>query len=334
MSVYRGTAVGGGSIVYGGISTQPPEELFSEIFPNGVSYQQLQPYYQRVREMLGITTVPTDIEKQAFYEYTRVFAQHAAGAGLKATSVGQATDWEVIRAEIDGSAPPSAIIGESFYGNNSGCKNSLDRNYLPMAEATGYVSIHPLHRVVDITEKKSEKYAVTVEEIDDTGEVLQRKEITATYIFFAAGSVGTTELLVKAKALGRLPNLNAAVGHGWGTNGNVLFSRTVDEDTGAQQGGPAIKAVHDYRNTHTPATVEAVYFPTGIECRCLLYLLMGLQTERGEFAYDPIGARAGPELDTNRQYGCRPCSGRFCGADERGQRWQPRCLSRGAFPAS
>ena len=47
----------GGSIVYGGISVQPPEDLFYKIFPAGISYQELQPYYDRVRHMLNITTV-------------------------------------------------------------------------------------------------------------------------------------------------------------------------------------------------------------------------------------------------------------------------------------
>ena len=286
MKVYRGTAVGGGSIVYGGISTQPPENLFYEIFPRGLSYQELQPYYERVRSMLRITTVPEDIEEQPYYDYVSIFAQQAANAGLDITDVGQATDWDIVRSEIADTVPPSAIIGEAFYGNNSGCKNSLDQNYLPMAEATGYVSIHPLHRVTDITQEASGKYVVSVEQIDETGKVGQRKEINTTYLFFAAGSIGTTELLVKARELGRLSNLNDEVGDGWGTNGNVLFTRTVDELTGKRQGGPVIKSVLDYENTETPSTVESIFFPIGLECNCLLHLMLALHTERGQFSYD------------------------------------------------
>lgn len=288
MKVYRGTAVGGGSIVYGGISTQPPEDLFYKIFPRDISYQELQPYYDRVRDMLRISTVPPDIEKQPHYKYADVFTKQAVNAGLETVSIGQATDWDIIRSEIAGTTQPSAIIGEGFYGNNSGCKNSLDQNYLPMAEATGYVAIHPLHRVIDITQEASGKYAVSVEQIDETGKVIQSKEITTTYIFFAAGSIGTTELLVKARETKRLPNLNENVGKGWGTNGNVLFSRFVKQPTGKMQGGPVIKAVFDYENMQTPASIESVYFPIGIDCSCLLQLLIGLDTERGEFSYNPM----------------------------------------------
>ena len=286
IKVYRGTAVGGGSIIYGGISVQPPEDLFYKIFPRGISYQELQPYYERVRSMLRITNVPADIEKQPYYDYTRVFAEHAANAGLDATPVGQATDWDIVRAEIAGTVTPSAIIGETFYGNNSGCKNSLDQNYLPMAEATGYVTIHPLHRVIDITQENSGKYTVTVEQINEAGKVMQTKKITTTYLFLAAGSVGTTELLVKTRELGSLPNLNEEVGHGWGSNGNVMFTRAVNELTGKMQGGPVIKSILDYDNTETPAAIESVFFPIGLECNCLLHLMLALDTERGQFSYD------------------------------------------------
>ena len=286
MKVYRGIAVGGGSIVYGGISIEPPEELFYEVFPRGVSYQELHPYYDRVRDMLGISTVPADIEKASHYEYARVFAKHAANAGLEAISIGQAADWDIIRSEIAGTILPSAIIGEMLYGGNSDYKNSLDRNYLPMAEATGYVTIHPLHRVINIRQHNSGKYAVTVENIDETGKVLQTKEITTTFLFFAAGSIGTTELLVKARHTGNLAKLNEDVGKGWGTNGNVLFSRAVEESTGKMQGGPVITGVSDYGNTQTPAAVESVFLPIVHDCRCLLQLLIGLDTERGDFSYD------------------------------------------------
>ena len=124
MKVYRGTAVGGGSIVYGGISTQPPEDLFYEVFPQGISYQELHPYYDHVRDMLSISTVPADIEKAPHYEYARVFAEQASNAGLEVTSLGQATDWDIIRSEIAGTSPPSAIIGEAFYGITADAKTA------------------------------------------------------------------------------------------------------------------------------------------------------------------------------------------------------------------
>jgi len=286
IQVYRGTAVGGGSIVSGGISMQPPEALFYEIFPRGISYQELETYYERVRQMLRITTVPPDIEAAPHYEHARVFTKQGANAGLESISIGQAADWDIIRAEIAGTVTPSATIGELIYGNNSGSKNTLDQNYLPTAEATGYVTIHPLHRVIDIGQERTGRYSVTVEQIDEIGRVVQTKKLSTTYLFLAAGSVGTTELLVKARELGNLPNLNDEVGEGWGTNGNVMFMRSVNEPTGTLQGGPPIKAILDYDNPANPSTIELAFFPIGQECNCLLHLLIALANERGHFSYN------------------------------------------------
>ena len=286
MQVYRGTAVGGGSIVYGGITVQPPEDLFYEIFPRGISYQELETHYATVRHMLRVTTVPAEIEAQRYYDYVRVFTEHGTAAGLESIPVGQATDWDVIRAEIEGTVPPSATIGEMLYGNNSGSKNTLDQNYLPMAEATGFVTIHPLHRVTDIIQENSGRYGVTVEQIDESGNVVQTKKITTTSLFLAAGSIGTTELLVKAREFDRLPNLSEEVGQGWGPNGNVMFMRAVEELTGQMQGGPPIKVILDYNNRESPSAIESVFFPIGLECSCLLHHLLALDTERGSFSYN------------------------------------------------
>lgn len=96
------------------------------------------------------------------------------------------------------------------------------------------------------------------------------KEITMIYLFLAAGSIGTTALLVKARESGSLPKLNAEVRDGWWTNGNVLFTRTVNELTGKHQGGPVIKSILDYENTQTHATIESIFFPIGVDCNCLM----------------------------------------------------------------
>ena len=113
---------------------------------------------------------------------------------------------------------------------------------------------------------------MTVEQIDEAGAVIQTKKITTTYLFLAAGSIGTTEFR-KSPRTRKFPNLNEEVGQRWGTNGNVLFTRTVNELTGKYQGGPVIKSILDYENAETPA-IEPVFLPIGVECGCLLHLLL------------------------------------------------------------
>jgi cholesterol oxidase len=55
---------------------------------------------------------------------------------------------------------PSIINGEVYYGTNSGAKNSVDHNYLRLAEETGFVEIHPLHMVTSIEEADRGKFRV------------------------------------------------------------------------------------------------------------------------------------------------------------------------------
>jgi cholesterol oxidase len=148
---YSGAGVGGGSLVYGGITIQPSEELFFQSLPRTLDYQVLsQTYYPRVRRMLNATPIPDDILATPAYLSSRLLAEQATKAGLTVTRPDIAIDWNVVREEIAGKKVASVIAGEIYYGTNSGAKNSLDHNYLRLAEETGYVEIKPLHMVTSI----------------------------------------------------------------------------------------------------------------------------------------------------------------------------------------
>src|SRR5207237_5390409 len=98
--------------------------------------------------------------------------QQAENAGLFEESLVEfAIDWDVVRQEIAGTKRPSAIDGQSWYGLNSGAKQSVDKNYLAMAKDTGRVQVLPLHVAVDISESKSQGlYYISVNEIDTNGQ--------------------------------------------------------------------------------------------------------------------------------------------------------------------
>ncbi|NMG21131.1 GMC family oxidoreductase, partial [Brasilonema bromeliae SPC951] len=150
---YRGAGVGGGSLVYNGVTYQPTQELFYQVFPRTINYEELdRVYYPRVRSILKPSQIPDDILQTNYYLSSRIFLEQAAKAGLKARKLDMAVDWDIVRQEIAGQKVPSAITGQVYYGINSGAKNSLDRNYLSMAEATGKVEIRPLHVVTTIEE--------------------------------------------------------------------------------------------------------------------------------------------------------------------------------------
>src|SRR5262249_4379035 len=157
-------------------------------------------YYPRVESVIQPEPIPPDILATPFYQSTRVNFEQAQRAGFTTRIVNLGIDWNVVRAEINGTKVPSAIAGQANYGLNSGAKKSLDQNYLAMAEATGHIEILPLHDVVGITGPRQGVYVVSAHQINEQGEVVARHQFTTRHLFLAAGPIGTTKLLVSAKA--------------------------------------------------------------------------------------------------------------------------------------
>ncbi len=287
ITVLCGAGVGGGSLVYNGATYQPPRELFYKVFPRDIDYDELdRVYYPRVRSMLKASPIPQDILNTSYYDSARLFLEQATIAGLPHGLVDAALDWDIIRQQIQGTKIPDAIIGENWYGLNSGARNSLDRNYLAQAEQTGHVNILPLHLVTAITEVPRFGYRVSVTEINESGEVVATKTFTSRYLFLAAGSMGTSALLVKAKATDTLPRLNEYVGLGWGNNGdNVALRSGFSEPTNPGQGGTASAIVQHFDNPLGPISIlhdTQWNAPEGN----LISLGIGIPTLRGKFNYD------------------------------------------------
>jgi cholesterol oxidase len=260
---YRGAGVGGGSLVYNAITYQPTQELFYQVFPRTINYEELdRVYYPRVRSILKPSPIPDDILQTNYYLSSRTSVEQALKAGLKARKLDIAVDWDIIRQEITGQKVPSAIIGQVYYGINSGAKNSLDRNYLSMAEATGKVEIRPLHVVTSIEESDKERYRIVCNQIDEQGTVITQKSFVCRYLFLAAGSIGTTELLLRARANGTLRRLNNQLGKFWGTNGDGISSVITNGLTNPTQGGPAATVIEHLDNPIAPVVIEQVPFPS------------------------------------------------------------------------
>ncbi len=269
INAYRGAGVGGGSLVYGAITYQPTEELFYRVFPRTIDYSELDGiYYPRVRSILKASEIPDDILQTNYFLGSRIFQQQALKAGLRTRKVDVAFDWDIVRQEISGQKVASVITGQYFYGNNSGAKNSVDHNYLKMAEATGHVEIRPLHVVTSILEDDQEHYRVNYNQINEHGEVLAQKSVVGRYLFLAAGSIGTTELLLQAKANRTLPRLNNQVGKFWGPNSDSTTLIVSHEKTNPTLGAPGVIAVEHLDNPIAPLILEPIpipFSPQGIQ---------------------------------------------------------------------
>lgn len=222
--VYQGRGVGGGSLVNGGMAVTPERSRFPGVLPSVDADEMYDVYYPRANSTLGVTTIdPAWFETTEAYKYARVGRKHAQRSNFRFMFVPNVYDWDYMKQEAAGAVTKSALAGEILYGNNHG-KKSLPKTYLAQARATGRVTISPLHRVTSVT-PTSGGYTVTIEQLDTSGAVTTTKTVRAQRVFFAAGSVGTSKLLVRLKATGALPGLNNEVGNGWGENGNVMCGR-------------------------------------------------------------------------------------------------------------
>lgn len=287
INVLNGAGVGGGSLVYAANTYQPDKKLFRQVFPNTVNYNELDRiYYPRVREILKPSPVPEDILNTSYYLSSRVFLEQAAKAGLPTRLLDINVDWNIVRQEINGTKRASTIIGESWYGINSGAKNSLDRNYLAQAEATGNVEILPLHVVQSISELDFGRgYRVVCDQIDEFGQLVARRSFVCRHLFLAAGSIGTTKLLLKAKATGGLSRLSDNVGKYWGTNGNTVGLRTGVPPANPTQGGPSTVAVEHFNNPIAPtALVYAPFF--GLPQGTIGSLGLNISKPEGQITYN------------------------------------------------
>ena len=186
---------------------------FVGFFPRSIQYSELDAvYFPRVRSMLQASPIPDDILESPYFLSSRILQAQATQAGLRSRKIDIAYDWDIVRQEMAGEKVPSVISGQYYHGVESGANNSVDRNYLKMAEETGYVEIRPLHVVTSIGALSNGRYRVLCNQINEQGEVLAQKTFVCRYLFLAAGSIGTTELLVRAKAERSLRRLNRHVG--------------------------------------------------------------------------------------------------------------------------
>jgi cholesterol oxidase len=295
--VYQGRGVGGGSLVNGGMAVTPRRGYLEEILPSVDAGEMYAKYFPRATAALGVNTVdPAWFESAACYQYARVGRDQARQSGFATTFVPNVYDFGYMAREQAGTVPRSALASEVIYGNNYG-KRSLDKTYLAVAAATGRLHITTLHTVTGVTPAAGGGYTVAMTQLSTSGAAIADKTVTADRVFFAAGSVGTSKLLVAMRARGDLADLPAAVGRNWGNNGNVMVGRAnhVWQPTGGVQSGMPAMGIDNWSDPAGPVFAEIAPFPAGTELWISLYLAITKNPQRGRFVYN--ATTGGAELN-------------------------------------
>ncbi|MGB8945990.1 MAG: GMC oxidoreductase [Streptomyces sp.] len=281
--------VGGGSLVYQGMTLQPSEAVFNTWLPEELDYRRMnETHYPRVANMLRVATAPEALVSTPTYAAARVFAERVRRAGYGLEKIPMPIDWDYALAELRGEMKPSYTNGDCALGVNNGGKHSVDVTYLRQAEATGRVTVATHHNVTSVARAADGRWEVRVDRTDDSGRVREQKILTTRGLVMAAGSVNTSKLLVRAAATGAVPDLPDGLGEGWGTNGDRIYAWTnLRDDFGSEQGGPVVFGSKAWEDAATANTIiQASLPPLGLDTRTTMLVGFGVSPDRGHFRYD------------------------------------------------
>lgn len=296
MDVYCGRGVGGGSLVNMAMLITPQREVLSDLMPQGFDVDDfLNRIVPRAKGKLGASTIrPAYFESSPYHRYARVMRSNIAKIGLTSDLKESGYDFAYMEQEEAGKVPKSALGFEGGFGNNHG-KKSLDKNYIADAVGTGLVTIRSMHGVKKIERDSDGTYLVTVQEIDVAGHVLRRYTIGCEHLFLAGGSMGTTDMLVRARDTGTLPELNAAVGTSWSANSDIftVIGNPVWQPTGGKQSMVPATGFYSRDQDNQPMYTMAVPLPlAGLESFANMSIVMTRNRETGSFRYDAAADRA------------------------------------------
>jgi len=274
-----GAGVGGGSLVYQGMTLQPTEEVFSTWFPSGYDYSELNSvYYPRVAQMLQLETAPDTLINSKTYLPARAFAENVQAAGYNLSKIPMPIDWSYALDELSGAMLPSYTNGDCAYGVNNGGKHSVDVTYIAQAQATGNVTVQILSNVSRIARGPNGTWLVYVDVTDTSGNLQSQQIITTSALFVNAGTCNTSKLLVRASAIGDIPDLPDAVGQGYGSNGDQIYLwQDNAQNLGTPQGGPVVYGSFQWDDpTIANTVVQASMPPIGVDLSGLENLLPSL----------------------------------------------------------
>jgi cholesterol oxidase len=266
VGILSGVGVGGGSLVYANTLPIPKKEFFeAESWSHLTDWEtELSEHYNTAKEMLGVVPSPRlengdkvlqqlsrELNKEHEFEPTQV-----------AVYFGEPNK-TVKDPYFNGNGPDRSgctYCGSCMIGCRENAKNTLDKNYLYLAQKRG-AKIQAESKVYDIilinSGDGSEGYLVKWK---SSTKIFKKKgEYKAKGIVFAGGVLGTVPLLLKLKD-DSLPNLSPRVGYSVRTNSESLMGVVSPQKETVFSDGIAISSIlHTDEQSH----LEPVRYPSG-----------------------------------------------------------------------
>lgn len=281
LNVVLGSGLGGGSLINAGVMQRPVDAVFDADWPaslhDGVA---LHPYFSRAEELLGavrdgqVNTInehqqhqQAPLAKYLSMEKLAKDAQQKPARGAHDESFRAAPITIAMRDGAETSAGISlnacVLCGDCASGCNHGAKESLDVNLLAAAKSRG-AEIYTGASVTRLHKQQHEGATSWIVDVVHTSKKLRERQgcvyqIRAKRIIVAAGSLGSTEILMRSRQRHGL-EFSPRLGKRFSANGDLLaagFDQQLLSNSIANElvpfderrVGPTISAIIDDRDS-------------------------------------------------------------------------------------
>lgn len=216
-----GCGLGGTSLINANVAVRPSLEVFDDDrFPAAFRAEvstEVETGFVRAEHMLGVNPLPVDGP-----DLPKLRALERCGRELECPPerVPLAVSFEGGENVAGVVQKPCTHCGDCVSGCNYEAKNTLDRNYLPDAKNHGAdiytgIEVHTVHR-----DRSGWRVSFRVHHVGRTSFSQEELFIRADVVVLAAGTLGSTEILLRSAAAGL--SLSSRVGERFSGNGDVL----------------------------------------------------------------------------------------------------------------
>ena len=268
--ILSGSGVGGGSLVYANTLMMPTDASFASAgwTALGNPKEELAPHYAVARKMLGATTNP----KLTFIDdYMKEYAeQNGTGHTFEPTQVAVyfgEPGKSVPDPYFGGEGPVRAgctFCGGCMVGCRFNAKNTLDKNYLYLAEKRG-AQVMPetkVTRIVPLGLRGEHGYELHLE-CSTAWFKKQKRIVRARQVVMSGGVLGTLNLLLQARDVHKtLPNLSAQLGNTVRTNSEVFTGSIENKALGVRNYSEGI-AITSIFKADSRTSIEPVRYSKG-----------------------------------------------------------------------
>jgi cholesterol oxidase len=241
ISVIKGSGLGGTSLINANVAIVPDREVFEQFnWPASLTYDALQPFYERARQVLRPNPHPRALELAK----VKALDRRAQELGIMAQALNI-----VVNFTIDGTNPwgveqkPCVDCGNCVTGCNVKAKNTLYMNYLPMARSAG-ATILTQTKVEWLEKLGGGGWRIHGRHVNGTSS--DKFTLDASEVVLSAGSLNSTEILLRSEAHGL--SVSPALGTKFSGNGDFF---------GLAYNGDFETDVLGYRHDQDPGTGDS-----------------------------------------------------------------------------